>query len=503
MDMSVHGEAPLRRLGDLAAKTDAVQTQIIAFLSRNLGHTTLLTHMSVVDFCRISVVANDEKAPELAAQRKLDPAHAKKLATFLLKGLVAAVMAKKEKAEEPAPEAWIAAQKKLGEQPYQAFQPLVANIRVCKRDGVDLGALPLTANSGEDCAVRVFLQQSQLLWVIDGQHRRRAMEKTLEFLSHAMESAEYARNSIYDAQGAIDEDERHLWAECMAMAHSESKVAIEIHLGLGVEEERQLFHDLNQLGKKVEAGLALRYDKSSPLNVFTQEMIEAFGAREAQPGKATLRRAEKDRDAANWEKDDGSLAIKDIVGVNRVLFVDRGELNLATRDGVSEEKKQLAVRFWDAVLEIEGFGQKDAKKKTTAAQPVMLKGMAKVLFDLAFGGKETAARRAELVEEFFEKLPDIDFGHGNDVWAYFTFKEAERKRRNIKGLSRWLNPRKAGANQDIGWRSVETGCMRFNLRHNDIYPVLSDMIRWQMGLPKRKHPVGTPRQTVSTLKKHQ
>jgi hypothetical protein len=41
-----------------------------------------------------------------------------------------------------------------------------------------------------------------------------------------------------------------------------------------------------------------------------------------------------------------------------------------------------------------------------------------------------------------------------------------------------------GSNRDIGKRDAK-GRMRFGSKHNDIYPILGDMIRWRLKLPNR------------------
>ena len=40
-------------------------------------------------------------------------------------------------------------------------------------------------------------------------------------------------------------------------------------------------------------------------------------------------------------------------------------------------------------------------------------------------------------------------------------------------------------NRDMGARDAD--CMRFGAKHNDIYPLIGDMIRYKLQLPKRKH----------------
>ena len=41
-----------------------------------------------------------------------------------------------------------------------------------------------------------------------------------------------------------------------------------------------------------------------------------------------------------------------------------------------------------------------------------------------------------------------------------------------------------GANRNIGALDG-SGLMRFGAKHNDIYPIIVDMIRWRLGLPPR------------------
>ena len=43
------------------------------------------------------------------------------------------------------------------------------------------------------------------------------------------------------------------------------------------------------------------------------------------------------------------------------------------------------LKFWEAVTAIKGFGSEEAKSKTLAAQPVVLKALAKLGHDLVHG----------------------------------------------------------------------------------------------------------------------
>jgi hypothetical protein len=61
--------------------------------------------------------------------------------------------------------------------------------------------------------------------------------------------------------------------------------------------------------------------------------------------------------------------------------------------------------------------------------------------------------------------------------------EADRVATGLQGLRGHLSEEPAGVNRDIG--SMQGDFMRFGAKHNDIYPILSDMIRWETGLPSR------------------
>jgi hypothetical protein len=72
------------------------------------------------------------------------------------------------------------------------------------------------------------------------------------------------------------------------------------------------------------------------------------------------------------------------------------------------------------------------------------------------------------------------------MWDYYDLSPDER-RRKLPGLSEYM-PADDG-NRDIGGRD-EAGKMRFGAKHNDIFPILGDMIRWRLGLPSRHAEAG-------------
>lgn len=81
-------------------------------------------------------------------------------------------------------------------------------------------------------------------------------------------------------------------------------------------------------------------------------------------------------------------------------------------------------------------------------------------------------------------LTDVDFSHNNPMWNYYEMTEVERLEAGLAGLADYLPADNGSANRDIG--SKQGAYMRFGAKHNDIFPILADMIRWSLSLPSRR-----------------
>jgi hypothetical protein len=68
------------------------------------------------------------------------------------------------------------------------------------------------------------------------------------------------------------------------------------------------------------------------------------------------------------------------------------------------------------------------------------------------------------------------------MWRYYEMSSAERNANGLSGLSDYLPP-EDGSNRDLG--AFQNNVMRFGAKHNDIYPIIGDMIRWRLQLPPR------------------
>jgi len=468
--------APLATLDDILDGGDTSEKPVKTFIGHNLGNRTFLMMLPMHEFFGMSEVANDPlRDGETVAQRKLDPGHANKLAIYILKGLVSAAIDFREGRKQPVPDAMRAVLRKLGPQPYLSLQPVVVNIRDCNVRGTDIrGNRIIDKATDETSGFRVFLGQKHVLWVIDGQHRRKAMQVVFDFLNSVRSNRAYPKKGNIAPFGDgqhISADEIQVWEECFERARTFCTVAVEVHLGLAPDEERQLFHDLNRLGKKVDTSLALQFDNSNAVNLFIKERLID-----------DLELAVVENEVKHWSDDDGRIVRKDLVSVNAILLLNRTNINGATPQMI-EGRTDTAYRFWGAVKEISGFGEHRAREKTVAAQPVVLKALAKIVFDFSLSNRRPD-NGDELTNLVLSSLNEIDFGHSNQMWRYYDLTLAERSTFGLTGLREYLPPDEGG-NRDIG--SFQGGFMRFGIKHNDIYPILGDMIRWRLKLPARNH----------------
>lgn len=464
---------PLSSLDDLVEEGGSADKPVKVFIGHNLGFRAFMTYIPMHEFFEMSEVANDPiRDGEAISQRKLDPAHAQKLAVYILKGLVTAAITSRNVGKKDIPPGYLAAQEQLGRQPYLSLQPLVTNIRNCEPRGESLRGERMTASDGQTAAFKIFLSQKHVLWVVDGQHRRMGMELVFNFLNDVRTKGVYPKKaSLYPSDTQeITAEEALLWEECYVVARTFCTVGVEIHLGLNIDQERQLFHDLNRLGKKVETSIALSFDSANPVNHFIKDrIISNLGVRV------------QERDQADWHQDDGSISRKDLVAVNAILFLNKTNIGSATPHEVSP-RVNIAYRFWEAVTAIPDFGEAQAREKTVAAQPVVLKALAKLVFDFAFSNRKPD-NSDEILNALLDGITEIDFSHNNPMWQYFDLSDVQRVNNGVSDLALYVPSEDSTVNRDIG--KFQGGFMRFGAKHNDIYPIIGDMIRWKLKLPNR------------------
>ena len=446
----------------------AVMQDVLA--SFNLGQNTLTMALPLSRFVELSDVANATGVvPEEIAQRPLDRPHATGLAIYILKGLLHAVRAKEmEQGRDTTTIDRLLTH--MGDRRHYSLQPVVVNIP-CTIE--DLKPVAIKDGNGQEVLWRIALPMGLVMWVVDGQHRRFAMNLLIEFLKFVTNNRAYPKKgSLYPAAKSdeLSPEESLIWRSVNQYALN-CTVAVEAHLNLDVDEQRQLFHDLNNLGKKVAAGMAFDFDASNPINNFIKEVLS-----DDDDGEGLLGAAIHEKDVTDWSKHDGSIARKDVVAVCSILFLNKTNPRSATPLHVAQMEEH-ARRFWMEVSRIPHFGEDQAKLHTVAAQPVVLKALAKLTYDFAKGRKTDR----EHLERLLNGITTIDFSHQNLMWDYYSMTP-EQRRTKVPGLADYL-PTDEG-NRDIGSRD-ESGRMRFGAKHNDIFPLIGDMIRWRLGLPSR------------------
>lgn len=466
----------LDSLDALASAGDVNETPFNVFIGHNLGHRVFTMSVPFRKFADISAVANNRDAGPVT-QRALDEGHAKKLALYMVKGLVSAAKLRRAAQGKSVPEAYDEVLRKLGEQPYFSLQPLVCNIRDVPPGGTGGGGIRgirLETSTGETAAFRVFLAERHILWVVDGQHRRHAADLVMTFLEQVRQTGRYPGKGavLFQEKGkAVTEGEMLVWNEAYEAARSYATLTIEVHLGLDIEQERQLFHDLNRLGKRVDPSLAFQFDGSNPITLFIKRKLAG------DLGMSVIESEVKD-----WSDDEGALVLKEIVAVNAVAFLNKGNIAGAT-PAVIEPREEKVFHLWSRIAEIPDFGSHRAKEKTVAAQPVVLKALAKIAYDLNFSNRRPEDAD-ELYDRFLHELTSVDFSHSNPMWRYYELDESQRLESGLKGLEEYLPDAVGSANRDIG--AYQGDLFRFGAKHNDIYPILADMIRWATKLPNRR-----------------
>lgn len=462
-------------LDDLIASGGTADKKIGVFIGHNLGSNTMLLKMPMHEFYEISEVANErglanrkDFSDQDVAQRNLDPKHAQKLAVYLLKGLAHAVGMQYRREGLGVPPALERIQRMLGKQPYLALQPITTNIRTC-----EFGGKGLRFEKAENGVVNVYLGNKDVLWVVDGQHRRYAMQMLFEYLRALTGTYSYPkRPQLYpsNGDGVVQMDELKEWLKIFEIARQSCTVMVEVHLGLTSDQERQLFHDLNNLTKKVEASLAFQFDQSNPVNLWIKEDLHESGLLKAQI---------VERDVTDWHDDKGYIARKDLIAINAILFLNKSNVGGASPKDV-EEKGDFGRLFWEAINDIDGFGEDGAKQRTVAAQPVVLKALAKLAYDFGYGRQ----KNSNCLNVLIDGIKKMSFSHEDPMWRYYQLNAEDRKNYGLEGLAEYL-PGDDGANRDLGAYNETARVMRFGAKHNDIYPILGDMIRWRLGLPKR------------------
>tara|TARA_B100000780_G_C21113015_1_gene449972 strand:+ start:732 stop:2264 length:1533 start_codon:yes stop_codon:yes gene_type:complete len=470
------------KLGDIK-NLDPKKKTFFATFGRNMGNLTLGLDLSLRELREMSIIRNSvNEEPGDDAQRTLDPNHAQGLALHTLVGLIQTQILKDREVGIDTLRAKNL-QKHIGESPYAVLQPMVCNIRDCKKGGEDLEfewierLLPNGEKVSLKSIIEVHLAATQPLSVVDGQHRRAGFDIAFDWLQKVCTERKYPLGLIKvidtNNQGKyIDQEIHEFWQRVSNIAWGESHVKVEVHLGLNVREERQLFADLNNKGKAVDKSLSHSYDRSDSVNVFIEE--------ELIPN--IIKCGITVKDSSSWENDCGSILRKDINPITCMVMFGKTSSKKITPAQVAD-RKGVAIKFWQTVQKIKYFGSEGSRKKTVAAQPVVLQAIARLAFDLAYG--RALLKDPKCLESLWLDISNgnLDFTHNNLVWGSLMLSSKDRNSR-FKGINKYVHV-PFGTNLDAGTHDPETGWVRYGQKRNDIYPRIGDVIRYKLRFAAR------------------
>src|ERR1017187_835042 len=423
----------------------------------NLGSNTMLTSLDIGTFLLQSMVGNDPLKGAVT-QRKLDMGHAQKMAVFIFKGLVHFAIDRRKQEAKGVPEEIQKIAVYLGSQPYYAWSPIVGSIR----DNIgDISIEVVAADEGE---LILKLRSNQLIWVVDGQHRRMAWNIVLDFLNQLVRDRKYAKSGglVPADMKQVSDDAVSFWHEALMYYTDRFSVSIDLHFGLGIDQERQLFHDLNNLRKTVSTSQAQAFDQSNPINIFTHRLRESEMFTDAQ----IVDDGRVDWDSEAWMKLDHLNAI------NARLFLNQTTISGA-RPADINPREDKAWGFWEAVTKIPNIF---SRKECVAAQAALLKSIARAYFEILWSRKPEGEAVAE---QFLEALPGIDFSHENPLWDIGHMTDVELV---YPELTNFLPE---------NWRQKQVaervdGKVRFGSRHNESILVLPGIVRYLAKLPAKQ-----------------
>lgn len=459
------------RLADLA-RTGGRSTIALPILNGyNMGSQTLNITMTMETFREISVVANEARIRETAgnindvAQRPLDKAHARDLALYILRGLLASVRNRWQSADQHIPDELTDFLADLGVGPYQALQPFTANMAGCNPEELDVET--------RDGQTLLHIHQAQLLRIVDGQHRRHAYEMVSTWLQRLMTDGSYPS---YRANGLIVPDredmrltseEAEIWSAVANEARVHFTVDVTVHLNLSPTEERQLFHDLNNLGKKPPAALSIAYDQANPISVFTRDVLE----KEHRLGN--LRITDSGSKRSGRERDEDAIYRDDLTSVCALLFA--GATNAAGIMPAQVNRPEYydyGRRFFEVLTSQPHFGQSGWHDKTLLSHPTMLKGLAQLVHTFHGSREVDHSKRDALLDALAARR--IDFSPSNKLWHAYLMKSEERSS-DFPGLEDYITPDSV---RKTFVRSQDPFTFATNTR--DVMRYIGDLIRWEL-----------------------
>lgn len=350
--------------------------QLIGQLDDNQGSLTYTGRLTLDQFCDLTIVHNRKWAEEAGekfdqvTQREIMDSHVNGIALFLLQGLVHATIKRSDVEEIPASvvKALEGIQDTIGTTAHYGIPQVTLvlegepTIRVIKDD------------DGQAIAARLSLPAGKLFVVADGQHRREAAKRVRDFLQNVVGDRRIPKNSklVPERETSMSVDELEAWIAVQSTFKSITVVAYEAHMGITVNEARQLFTNFNCHVKPVSAQLNYQFDQSNPINQFAKGWLKKFLAK----------------------NDSREYDLKELAAINGFLFLGKPSIRSAPFNITDDAAKE----FWEAVV-----NSKEWKRKGSAIhEPPVLKGLAKAWFMVYTARRNSAAGKEDAVNAYIK-----------------------------------------------------------------------------------------------------
>lgn len=497
-DATVVGSAPPSQatIASLKQQGGTAALAVPMLLGSNLANTTLSLTMSMEEFYAASEIASAARiaalrlANDKIAQRAFDETHARKLARYMLRGFLGTVQylwTNDPEIDEDTKETLDNFLADLGHGPYQALQPFTANIRECKPDGSDL-----LLNKTPDGRQTVVLRSQQKLWIIDGQHRRAAYKMFREWLDTLVSAMRYPaekKGGLFvpedREQLEMAEHDLTIWSTVRDIVLNRCTVDVTVHLGLTPDQERQLFHDLNNLGKKVEPALAHSFDTANPVSQFIRDYID--GSNTPLLGALEIVDTGGKKGGKNAKLPDAAFFRDDISQIHALLFAGQTNQASITSGRLVREQHDKVMRFWGHLTRYPDWAQPGWGARTLLAQPAMVKALAYLFY--ALGNERSQEYDQPAFQRYMDALATqkIDFAPTAPLWRLYELTDQERHDHDRR-LDDYLTP-------DVGrtpFTKPDTagGSLQFASSTRDVMRYIGDLVRYDLKLPPRKKLAG-------------
>lgn len=389
---------------------------LLGQLDRNQGRPTFTGRMTLEQFTDLTVAHNRKWAADagesmdVVTQREIIDSHANGLAAFMLEGLVRATVMRAE--EDRFPESLIMSLNRIAGRLGESLHYGLPQVTLVMSGEVEVRLVKDEADNV--VAARMFLPAGKLLMVADGQHRREAAKRVREFLNETIANRRTPKNARFfpAVDAPLSGEDVEAWAAVQETFRTWTLISYEAHIGLTVEEARQLFTNYNCNVKPVKTDTNLAFDQANPINRFAkEELVPRLGTEGPEPSPYDLRQ---------------------LASINAFLFLGKTSIRNAPYNVDSLIPK--AKQFWNLVLALPEF----KREGSLLREVVVLKGLAKSWFYVHLAKRNSQSAKAERLRDYIRNT------RFDPAWAD-----------SVPGLDAHTVP-------------GESGSFRFSPAHNDI-----------------------------------